>query len=299
MILGNISVFSAMVKNFSSDAMNRGMIGYTISRDFGPFTHCDFDEYASTTNDDPVKYSPAESPAPPFFFSKHLYPMFKKIITHDDLKLDILRMVQGYQGLNCFDQIVKGDCVRIEMVIDDITETVAGEILKIVTRGYRDGGILFEADTGFIVRRRRHRESPRKGMRIVETLSMDHRACDMEIPVYTRRGQERKYAKISGDTTPVHTNRIFARIAGFPCTIMQSICVMAMCTNSLIDACAGRDNRKLRAVSGRFTSPVYPGDTLTLIGSCGRRGKFKEVNFTLYSPAGEAVINKGYFSCSE
>ena len=70
---------------------------------------------------------------------------------------------------------------------------------------------------------------------------------------------------------------------------------MAMCTNTLIDNVAEKDNRRLKTVSGRFTYPVYPGDTLTLVGSNGRRGKFREINFNLYSSNGKAVIKKGYF----
>lgn len=295
MILKNISVFSAMARNYSSDAMNRGMIGYTIKRDFGPFTQSDFNQYAAATNDDVAKYSPADATAPPFFFSKGLYPMFKKIITHDDLKLDLLRMVHGHQGLNCFGQIIKGDSIRVEMAIDDITETAAGEILRIATRGYRDGEILFEGDTGFVVRRRRHGSDKRNGIRIVEP---EFTEGEIELHVHTRKGQEREYAKISGDTTPVHTSSIFARLAGLPCTIMQNVCVIAMCTNSLIDKFAAGDNRKLRSVSGMFTYPVFPGDTLILTGSRGKRGRFHEINFNLYSSEGKAVIKKGYFSYS-
>lgn len=299
MILNNISVFSAMAKNYHSAAMNRSMIGYTIKRDFGSFSQKEFDEYAAATNDELSKYSPADAPAPPFFFSKELYPMFKKIITHDELKLDLLRMVHAYQGLNCFGHIVKGDCIKVQMAIDDITETAAGEILKIATRGYRDGDILFEGNTGFIVRRRRHGHGQRNSIRIIESAGFDAEENEIEIPLQTRKGQEKEYARVSNDTNPIHTSRIFAKLAGLPDTIMHGVCVMAVCTNTLIDTFAGKDNKKLRSVSGRFTYPAYPGDTLTIRGSKGRRGRFHEINFNLYSSKGEAVIKKGHFLYSE
>ncbi|HOP30401.1 MAG TPA: MaoC/PaaZ C-terminal domain-containing protein [Spirochaetota bacterium] len=299
MILNNIQVFSAMARNYHSAAMNRSMIGYTLKNEFGPFTQREFDQYAAATNDDLSKYSSPDAPAPPFFFSKELYPMFKKIITHKELNLDLLRMVHAYQGLNCFGHISKGDYINVHMSIDDITETAAGEILRIATRGYREGDILFEGDTGFIVRRRRHNNGKRNGIRIVDKHEIDDAEKEIEIPVPTRKGQEKEYSKISNDTNPIHTSRFFAKIAGLPGTIMHGVCVMAICTNTFIDSFAGKDNRKLRSVSGRFTYPVYPGDTLTIIGSRGRRGKLHEINFNLYSSKGKAVIKKGHFVYSE
>lgn len=299
MILNNLSVFSAMARNYSADAMNRGMIGYTIKREFGPFTQREFDQYAAATGDNLSRYSGQDSPAPPFFFFKELFPLYKKIITHSDLRLDIMRMVHGYQRLNCFGHIKKGDHVIFEVIIDDITETAAGEILKIITRGYRDRDALFESDTGIIVRRRRHGDGKRNGIRLLDTVVTEHKGDEVNLTINTRAGQEKEYARVSKDTNPIHTSRIFAKIAGFPGTIMHGVCVMAMCTNSLIETFADGDNRKLRSVSGRFTYPVYPGETLTLAGSRGRRGRFHEINFTLYSPRGKAVIKKGYFSWSE
>lgn len=299
MILNNITVFSAMAKNYSSAAMNRGMIGYTLKREFGPFTQMELDDYASATCDDVKKYSLTGAPAPPFFFSKELYPMFKKILTHEELKLDLLRMVHGYQGLNCFDYIKKGDFIDVVMSIDDITETAAGEVLKIVTRGYRDGDILFEGDSGFIVRRKRHSAGKNNGMRIVASSDAEDNGDRLELLIHTRKGQEKQYSKVSNDSNPIHTSRFFARLAGLPGTIMHGVCIMAMCTNSLIDAYADGDNRRLKSVSGRFTYPVYPGDTLTLTGNHGRRGKIHEINFNVYSPKGKTVLKKGYFSYSD
>jgi len=299
MILNNLTVFSAMAKNYHSAAMNRGMIGYTIKRDFGPFTQIEFNEYAAATNDDNSKYYPVNAAAPPFFFSKELFPMFKKIITHEELKLDLLRMVHAYQGLNCFGYITKGDFINVHMSIDDITETAAGEILRIATRGYRDGDILFEGDTGFIVRRRRHDNGNRNGIRVLEEPVRNSSPDLIELSIQTRKGQQKEYSKVSNDTNPIHTSRIFARLAGLSGTIMHGVCVMAMCTNAIIDTYAGKDNRKLKSVSGRFTYPVYPGETLTLMGTKGRRGKFHELNFNLYSPKGRAVIKKGHLLYSE
>jgi acyl dehydratase len=297
MIFNNIPVFAAMMRNRNSTFMNRAMIGYTLKQRFGPFTQKEIDDYVYATLDDISKYHGKLSPAPPFFFSKELYPMFKKIITHRDLGVDLIRMVHGYQGLNCYDLIERDDVIDVEMRIEDITDTSAGEILRIVTRAYKEGELVIEGDTGFVVRRKRHIDSDDVGNKNSEEYSFITGDDDeIKILIKTEAGQEKRYAKGSNDTNPIHTSRLFARLAGLPGTILHGVCVIAMCTNSLIDNLAQREIKRLSSVSGRFAYPVIPGDTLTLKGRRFFRNGRKEVSFNVFSSKGKAVVKKGLFS---
>lgn len=298
MIFNNIPVFAAMMRNRKSTFMNRAMIGYTLRQRFGPFTQKEIDDYAYATLDDISKYHEKLSPAPPFFFSKELYPMFKKIITHRDLGVDLIRMVHGYQGLNCYNFIERNDVIDVEMRIEDITDTSAGEILRIVTRAYKEGELAIEGETGFVVRRKRHIDSDDGSKKNSdENYSfIDSNEDEIKILIKTEPGQEKIYAKVSNDTNPIHTSRVFARLAGLPGTILHGVCVIAMCTNSLIDNLAQREIKRLRAVSGRFSYPVIPGDTLTLKGRRFFRNGRKEVSFKVFSSKGKVVLKKGFFS---
>lgn len=293
MILNNIPIFRAMARNYKSAGMNRGLIGFTIKNEFGPFTQREIDEYANATCDDPGKYAEGSRLSPPFFFSKELYPMFREIITHRELGLNLVKMVHGQQGLVNYDAVHKDDRFRVEMSIADIVDTPAGEMLRVLTRGFRDGGLLFEADTGFVVRRRKEIRAEQAVQAETVEAETIHDSNELRIAIRTYRGQERKYARVSNDTNPIHTSRFFARMAGLPGTILHGVCLMAMCTNSVIDTVASRDPSRLRSVSGRFTYPVIPGDTLTLIGSRKRRGSLSEISFNVFSSRGKAVLRRG------
>ena len=295
MFMNYIPTIRSMVHNINSKAMNRNMIGYTIKKDYGPFGLNEIHEYADATRDDFMKYTGAESPAPPFFFSKELYPLFKGIITHKDLKLNLLRMVHGQQSLKSYAAVPHDEIISIEVIIADITDTPAGELLLVKTNGTVKGKLILEAETGFVVR---HHENTKNGKAKREKYALPEFAQEDEVKflIKTEKGQELKYAEVSNDTNPIHISTLFARAAGLPGRILHGVCVMAMCTNSLIDGVAGKDILRFREVSGRFSYPVMPGDTLTLIGYRTERDGMHGINFNVYAGNGKTVINKGVFS---
>jgi len=118
---------------------------------------------------------------------------------------------------------------------------------------------------------------------------------EIRVTIKTFKGQQKKYAKVSRDTNPIHTSEFFARLAGLPGTILHGVCVIAMCSNSLIDLIGGRDPSLMDSVSARFSYPVIPGDILTLVGRkySGRDGT--RVDFDVFNSRGRAVVKKGGF----
>lgn len=297
MLRRNISLFASIFRNINSKKMNRAMIGYTIKRDFGPFGLNEIHEYVDATRDDYSKYSGADSPSPPFFFSKELYPLFKGIITHRGLHLNLLRMVHGQQSLKAYGSVSHNEIISIEMTISDISDTPAGELLLVKTKGSSGGRLILEAESGFVVRAPVEKKDGKTKM---EKYALPDSAGKDEVRflINTAKGQEIKYAEVSNDTNPIHTNVFFARAAGLPGRILHGVCVMAMCTNSLVDGVAGRDPLRLREVSGRFSYPVIPGDTLTLAGYKTERDGVHGVNFNVYSGNGKVVVNRGFFAYS-
>ncbi len=294
MLINNIPVFRSIFRNINSRAMNRGMIGYSIKKDFGPFGLDEIHDYVDATCDDFEKYAGHDSPAPPFFFSKELYPLFREIITHRDLNLNLLRMVHGQQSLKSYAAVSHEDHFSIEMTIADIADTPAGELLLVKTKGSSQGKLILEAETGFVVRgfEKRAGAISKKEKYALPGFSETE---GVNFLINTVKGQEKKYARVSNDYNPIHTSTIFAKAAGLSGRILHGVCVMAMCTNSLIDGVAGRDSGRLREVSGRFSYPVIPGDTLTLIGYRTEKDGLHGINFNVYSGNGKTVINKGVF----
>src|SRR5712672_1536441 len=74
------------------------------------------------------------------------------------------------------------------------------------------------------------------------------------------RTQIVQYAGASGDYNPLHSDEVFAtKVAGYPSVFAHGMLTMAMTGRMLTDFVgAGR----LLGFGGRFTSQVWPGDTL-------------------------------------
>ena len=68
--------------------------------------------------------------------------------------------------------------------------------------------------------------------------------------------------RLSGDYNPIHASPEIARKAGFDKPILHGLCTLGVATRALLQGVCNDEPERLRSVSLRFTSPVYPGETL-------------------------------------
>jgi acyl dehydratase len=89
------------------------------------------------------------------------------------------------------------------------------------------------------------------------------RAPDAQVALPTREDQALLY-RLSGDRNPLHSDPWVAReIAGFPRPILHGLCTYGVAGRALVAELGGGDATRITAVGARFTSPVFPGETLT------------------------------------
>jgi acyl dehydratase len=86
------------------------------------------------------------------------------------------------------------------------------------------------------------------------------REPDHTVSLRTRPEQALWY-RLTGDRNPLHSDPAFAGRAGFDRPILHGMCTYGFTVRALLSAAPGR---ALASMAGRFTRPVYPGDTLTV-----------------------------------
>lgn len=89
------------------------------------------------------------------------------------------------------------------------------------------------------------------------------REPDARIAYPTREDQALLY-RLSGDRNPLHSDPWFAQtLAGFPKPILHGLCTYGFAGRALVAELGGGDATKVTAIDARFSSPVFPGETLT------------------------------------
>jgi acyl dehydratase len=89
------------------------------------------------------------------------------------------------------------------------------------------------------------------------------RAPDHEVAYSTSRDQAFLY-RLSGDRNPLHTDPAFAAMGGFDTPILHGLCTYGFTGRALLHAICDGDPSRFAHVEGRFASPVFPGERLTI-----------------------------------
>jgi acyl dehydratase len=68
--------------------------------------------------------------------------------------------------------------------------------------------------------------------------------------------------RLSGDYNPLHADPDVARNAGFSRPILHGLCTFGMATHAILKAFCNYRPDAFKAMSVRFTAPLYPGETV-------------------------------------
>ncbi|MDA1369302.1 MAG: MaoC/PaaZ C-terminal domain-containing protein [Proteobacteria bacterium] len=101
--------------------------------------------------------------------------------------------------------------------------------------------------------------------------------------------------RLSGDFNPLHASPAIARNAGFKAPILHGLSTLGVMTHALMRSCCAYDPTRFKQMRLRFSSPVYPGETIRteIWRNQGEEGK--EIAFRCKSlEQDKIVINNGY-----
>jgi acyl dehydratase len=83
------------------------------------------------------------------------------------------------------------------------------------------------------------------------------------VDIATRPNQALIY-RLSGDRNPLHSDPDFAAKAGFERPILHGLCTYGICCRAVLQSYADFDPAAIRRFAARFSSPTFPGDTLSV-----------------------------------
>jgi acyl dehydratase len=177
--------------------------------------------------------------------------------------IDWVRLVNGEQGVTVHRPLTPHGtvigCTRIVEVIDkgagkgalvyterQVTDKASGALIATVTQT-----TFCRADGGFDGPLR---ESP-------PLHSIPERAPDIVCDLPTRPEAALIY-RLSGDRNPLHVDPAVAIAAGFPRPILHGLATFGVAGHAVLKSVCGYDPSRLGAIAGRFSAPVFPGETM-------------------------------------
>jgi acyl dehydratase len=104
------------------------------------------------------------------------------------------------------------------------------------------------------------------------------------------RPEQALYYRLNGDDNPLHADPAIAAKAGFPRPILHGLCTLGTVAHALLRELGGYDPSRFRELAMRFSSPVFPGETITV--EIWRDGSFR----ALVPERGIVAANNGFAS---
>jgi acyl dehydratase len=89
------------------------------------------------------------------------------------------------------------------------------------------------------------------------------RAPDKTVDLATLPGQALVY-RLSGDRNPLHSDPEVAKRAGFPRPILHGMCTYGISCRAVLQTYAEYDPTRFKSHGARFSSPVFPGETISV-----------------------------------
>ena len=117
------------------------------------------------------------------------------------------------------------------------------------------------------------------------------RSADHVVALATASNQALIY-RLAGDYNPLHIDPELAHASGFKAPILHGLCTYGVVGRALISALCDSAPERLKRMDVRFSSPVYPGETVTT--EIWRTGAGRAAFRSSILERKTVVLNNGY-----
>ncbi|GGK74666.1 MaoC family dehydratase [Mangrovihabitans endophyticus] len=124
---------------------------------------------------------------------------------------------------------------------------------------------------------------------VKDAWKLPDREPDHRVSYPTRPDQALLY-RLSGDRNPLHADPAFAARGGYDRPILHGLCTYGFTGRALLHTLCGSDPARFHTMSGRFSRPVLPGQSLTVSIWVDGDG---QVLFRTTTDDGTVVIDRG------
>ncbi len=172
-------------------------------------------------------------------------------------------LVHGEQGVRLHQPLPVSGTLRSQTEITGIYDKGKGALVVMETKAVdaATGEPLFDTTMSAFIRGEGGFGGDR-GPSGPQNVAPD-RAPDHSVTYETRPEQALIY-RLSGDRNPLHSDPSFAALAGFDRPILHGLCTFGFTGRALLHTLCDGDPARFKAMDGRFSSPVFPGESLTV-----------------------------------
>jgi acyl dehydratase len=182
---------------------------------------------------------------------------------HPDTGITRSHVVHGEQGFRIRKPLpVEGDIVgktRVTGVVDKGKDKGALVMTECSVRNQAGGDVICTLSSTTFCRADGGFGGPAGPLRTPHTIpgTPPQHVCDL--PVLP---QAALIYRLSGDYNPLHADPAYAKKAGFKMPILHGRCTFSIAGHAILKTLCDYNPERFIAMEGRFSSPVYPGETI-------------------------------------
>jgi len=179
--------------------------------------------------------------------------------------IDVVRLVHGEQSMQFHAPLpVDGEVIGRTRIVDIIDKGDGKGALLYTSKELIDattGELITSLHSTTFLRGDGGFGGPNGPVKPIHTLP--ERAPEFRVELRTRPEQALLY-RLNGDYNPLHSDPAVAAKAGFDRPILHGLCTLGLCGHALLRTLCDYDASRMRSLALRFSSPVFPGETLAI-----------------------------------